>query len=187
MGNKPSIYQSINRRRRGILLLAVAATVFACLLDLGTGSSGLTFGEILPLLWKGPSAGGSQGAIVWRIRLPMTLTCVFVGGSLGLSGLQVQTITGNPLASPYTLGITAGASFGAAIAITVGFTLFGLQWAGTAALAFLFALGVSLAIYALGKRRGLSTSTLVLTGIVMNFFFSALKEFLQYRASAEIA
>lgn len=59
--------------------------------------------------------------------------------------------------------------------------------AGTAALAFLFALGVSLAIYALGKRRGLSTSTLVLTGIVMNFFFSALKEFLQYRASAEIA
>jgi iron complex transport system permease protein len=117
----------------------------------------------------------------------MTLTCVFVGGSLGLSGLQVQTITGNPLASPYTLGITAGASFGAAIAITVGFTLFGLQWAGTAALAFLFALGVSLAIYALGKRRGLSTSTLVLTGIVMNFFFSALKEFLQYRASAEIA
>lgn len=69
MGNKPSIYQSINRRRRGILLLAVAATVFACLLDLCTGSSGLTFGEILPLLWEGPSAGGSQGAILSLIHI----------------------------------------------------------------------------------------------------------------------
>ena len=187
MGNQPTIYQSINAKRRILLLTAAVAALFACLLDLCTGSSGLTFREILPLLWGGPGAGGAQGAIVWRIRLPMTLTCVFVGGSLGLAGLQVQTITGNPLASPYTLGITAGASFGAAIAITAGFTLFGLQWMGTASLAFVFALGVSLAIYALGKRRGLSTNTLVLTGIVMNFFFTALKEFLQYRASAEVA
>ena len=54
----------------------------------------------------GPDGDTANTAILWSIRLPMTLTCVFVGGSLSLAGLQIQTITNNALTSPYTLGIT---------------------------------------------------------------------------------
>ena len=117
----------------------------------------------------------------------MTLTCVFVGGSLSLAGLQIQTITNNALASPYTLGITASASFGAAIAITLGLSVAGYLWIGTALLALVFALAVSLLIFYLGRLKGMSTSTLILSGIIMNFFFQALQQYLQYRASPEIA
>lgn len=59
----------------------------------------------------------------WSIRLPMTLTAVVVGASLGLAGLLMQTVLANPLASPYTLGISAAAGFGAALSIITGFSV----------------------------------------------------------------
>lgn len=182
-----SVYKSINRKRMIVLIAAVIATIIALVVDLCVGSSGLDFQTIIKILMAGPRGEEVETLIIWCIRLPMTLTCVVVGASLALSGLQVQTITNNPLASPYTLGISAGASFGAAISITVGFTIAGLQWMGTAALAFIFAIGVSMAIFFLGRMRGLNTNTLILTGIIMNFFFTALQQYLQYTASAEVA
>lgn len=182
-----SIYKSINRRRVLVLTAAVIAAAAAFLTDLCVGSSGMDILTILRTLAAGPHSDTVNTLIIWSIRLPMTLTCVFTGASLGLAGLQVQTITNNPLSSPYTLGISAGASFGAAISITLGFTIAGAQWIGTAFLAFLFAIGVSTAIFSLGRLKGLSTNTLILTGIIMNFFFTALQQYLQYTASAEIA
>lgn len=182
-----SIYKSINRRRVIVLAAAVIAAVLALFTDLCVGSSGMDLNTILRTLISGPNGDSVSTLIIWSIRLPMTLTCVFVGASLALAGLQVQTITNNPLSSPYTLGISAGASFGAAISITLGFTIAGVQWIGTASLAFLFAIGVSAAVFSLGKQKGLSTNTLILTGIIMNFFFTALQQYLQYTASAEVA
>ncbi len=182
-----SIYKSMNRRRVIVLSASLAAVAAAFLVDLCVGSSGMSVSEIVRTLMAGPGGASVNSLIIWSIRLPMTLTCVFVGASLALAGPQVQTITNNPLSSPYTLGISAGASFGAAISITMGFTVAGVQWIGTAFLAFLFAIGVSMAIFFLGKIKGLSTSSLILTGIIMNFFFTALQQYLQYTASAEVA
>ena len=91
------------------------------------------------------------------------------------------------MASPSTLGISSAAGFGAAGAITAGFTIFGMLWLGTALAAFSMAIIVSAAIYWLGGRRGMSPSTVILAGIVMNFFFMALQQFLQYHASPEVA
>ena len=113
----------------------------------------------------------------------MTFTCLFVGASLSLAGLLIQTITNNPLASPYTLGVTAGASFGAAIAITTGFALFGQIWLGVSLAALVMALTVSAFIFYLGSKRSLTATTLILVGVIMNFFFQALQQYLQYRAS----
>ncbi len=181
------VYKSINKKRAVVLAVSVVATIAAFLTDLCVGSSGMDIPTILYTLAAGPGGDTVNTLIIWSIRLPMTLTCVFAGASLAVAGLQVQTITNNPLSSPYTLGISAGASFGAAISITLGFTVAGIQWIGTASLAFLFAIGVSLSIFFLGKAKGLSTSTLILTGIIMNFFFTALQQYLQYSASAEVA
>lgn len=117
----------------------------------------------------------------------MTFTCLFVGASLSLAGLLIQTITHNPLASPYTLGVTAGASFGAAVSITLSFAVLGQVWIGTSLSALVMALSVSALIFYLGNRRSLTSTTLILVGVIMNFFFQALQQYLQYRASPEIA
>ncbi|MEN6350802.1 MAG: iron ABC transporter permease [Syntrophomonas sp.] len=182
-----NIYADINKSRIIITLCSLAALFLAVIADLAVGSANISAQAILTALWAGPNAQTVNTVVLWGIRLPMTLTCIFVGGSLGVAGLQVQTITNNPLASPYTLGISAAASFGAAISITVGFAVAGYLWLGTSLLAFLLAMLVSMLIFFMGKLKGMSTTTLILTGIIMNFFFSALQQFLQYRASAEIA
>ena len=169
------------------MIFSVLAVLLMFVTDLSVGSSSLSLAGCLRILLEGPGGEDKYTLIVWQVRLPMTLTCISVGGCLALAGLQVQTITNNPLASPYTLGISAGASFGAAISIVLGITMLGYQWIGTAALAFIMAVGVTLAIFFLGRLKGMSAHTLVLVGIIMNFFFSALQQFLQYRASAEIA
>ncbi len=188
MENSPNLlYKNINRKRGIVFAVSIFISIAAFLADICIGSSGMSITDIIETLLAGPNGETVNTLIVWSIRLPMTLTCVFVGSSLALSGLQVQTITNNPLASPYTLGISAGASFGAAISITFGFTIAGVQWIGTAILAFLFAIAVSMTIFFIGKYRGLNTNTLILTGIIMNFFFTALQQYLQYSASAEVA
>jgi len=186
-GNPDLIYKKIKRKKVSIVIGSVIAMIIALFADLFVGSSGMSIGDIISAVFGGPWSEDINSFIMWDIRMPMTLTCMVVGASLALAGLQVQTITNNPLSSPYTLGISAGASFGAAIAITVGFTIGGLQWLGTASMAFLFALVVSAAIFFFGKMRGLDTSTIILTGIIMNFFFTALQQYLQYSASAEVA
>ena len=175
------MYRQLNGRRLLTGLVLAILTLGLIVVDLGMGSSGIGPGEVVDALLGGPDGDTANTAILWSIRLPMTLTCVFVGGSLSLAGLQIQTITNNALASPYTLGITASASFGAAIALTLGLSVAGDLWIGTALLALVFALAVSLLIFYLGRLKGMSTSTLILSGIIMNFFFQ------QYRASPEIA
>ena len=130
-GNR-NLYRQLNGKRllTGTVLFALMLVLIV--VDLGMGSSGMGFGDVVAALVAGPEGRTPHTAILWFIRLPMTLTCVFVGGSLSLAGLQIQVITGNALASPYTLGITAGASFGAAVAITLGLAVAGHLWMGTA-------------------------------------------------------
>ena len=166
------IRQYRNRIRKRVLSTMLVGLILSVLvfLDIQVGSSSIAFKDLVDAVLKGPAGGSSASFIVWEIRLPMTFTCLFVGASLSLAGLLIQTITNNPLASPYTLGVTAGASFGAAIAITTGFALFGQIW-----------LGVSLAALVM------ALTTLILVGVIMNFFFQALQQYLQYRASPEIA
>ena len=185
--NGKKLYGEINKKMYLVIVGTIIALFVMIVVDISVGSSSLTLMDCVKLLLEGPNGESTQTLIVWDVRLPMTITCIGVGGCLALSGLQVQTITNNTLASPYTLGISAGASFGAAIAISLGFTIFGYQWIGTASLALLLAIGVTCAIFFLGRLKGMGAHTLILVGIIMNFFFSALQQFLQYRASAEIA
>ena len=162
-------YRERQRSRLVVTALIAAAVILLLALDLATGSSGIPLEALLASLAAGPSADNPQALILWELRLPMSVTALFVGASLSLAGLSIQTITANALASPSTLGITSGASFGAALAITSGFTLAGELWT------------------ALGRMRGMTPSTLILAGIIMNFFFIALEQLLIYLASPETA
>lgn len=98
----------------------------------------------------------------------------------------MQTILDNPLASPYTLGISAAAGFGAAMAIVLGVGV--LPFADTLfvpANAFLFSLISCLAIYGIARARKASSETIVLTGIAVLFLFDALLALLEYMANPE--
>ncbi len=189
MDEQALVKQYRDRIRKRVLSSAAlaAAVFFLAILDVQIGSSSIPLQELIQTILRGPNDASSASFIVWDIRLPMTFTCLFVGASLSLAGLLIQTITNNPLASPYTLGVTAGASFGAAIAITLGFAVFGQIWIGVSLSALVMALSVSAFIFYLGSRRSLTATTLILVGVIMNFFFQALQQYLQYRASPEIA
>ena len=116
--NQVALKNSYRRfiRRKWMVLLALAAILMSCvILSISVGSSGLTIPEIVTaLLGKGTK---QTHAIVWNIRMPRILTGILVGGALALAGCVMQNVLRNPLASSSTLGVSQGASFGAAFAI----------------------------------------------------------------------
>lgn len=180
-------YTRANRIRLYKLLGAGLLLVVLTLLDLASGSARLPLSEVAAGILAGPDASTMSGVILWHIRLPMSLTEIAVGMALAVAGLQIQNITGNPLASPSTLGITSAAGFGASLAIVTGFSVAGMLWLGSALSALVMALVVSVAIYLLSQHRGMSPYMVILAGIVMNFFFMALQQLLMYWSSPEIA
>ena len=130
-----NIYRAIVRRRAVICIGSLIGLFLLILADLMIGPSWITINEVLTTLLDGPGGDTTNTAIVWSVRMPMTFTCIFVGASLGLAGIKVQTICNNPLASPYTLGLTSGAAFGLQYNFT-GFSIAGFLWLGTSVLAF---------------------------------------------------
>jgi iron complex transport system permease protein len=171
-------------RRAGVTVLALAALAASFALDLATGPAMLPVGAVVRALF-GQAGDPMVEAIVSTLRLPVALMAVAVGAALGLSGAVMQTILANPLASSYTLGISAGAGFGAALVILFGATLpLDQDWAIPLA-AFAFA-GLACAMVAgVGRRRGATPEMLVLAGIACLFLFNALLSLLQFLASPE--
>ncbi|HEV8393285.1 MAG TPA: iron ABC transporter permease [Vicinamibacterales bacterium] len=137
-----------------------------------------------------PFAGNVDAQILFIARLPRVLAGALVGAALASSGVVFQALLRNPLATPFTLGVSAGASLGAMLVIILGGTLAVGPWSPVPA-ASLAGAGLAAAIvYALanGPRRVMSTTVLLLAGVTLNAFFSALIVFVQYLANfAEVA
>ena len=113
-------------------------------------------------------------SIVWELRLPRVLLAALVGAALALAGVAMQGLLGNPLADPYTVGVSSGASLGAGLAIFLGIT--GL-WGGMAVslCAFAAALLTMLVVFALARTGGrLHTASFLLAGIIAGSFLWAL-------------
>jgi iron complex transport system permease protein len=141
---------------------------------------------VLHALFAPDSVPVALRVVIWDIRLPVALMAVVVGASLGIAGAQMQTVLNNPLASPFTLGISAAASFGAALALVLGVSVAPLAAHYMVPLnAFLAAAGAALLIDALSRRRGATTETVVLLGIALVFTFNALLSLLQFVASEQ--
>src|SRR5690606_19521663 len=129
-------------RRRWLLVGLLSVVILASILaDFMLGPSGLGWAELSHALFHPDQADPTTRVIVWDIRLPYALMAVAVGLALGLAGGEMQTILNNPLASPFTLGISSAAAFGASLAIVLGLSLPGVPQSWTiAANAFVFAL-----------------------------------------------
>jgi len=187
-----SQYKSFIWRKRLILLAAALVMLFFCLLSLKVGSAGLSLGEILTVL----SGGGSQQTrtIIFNLRLPRIAAAVAVGAALSLSGCIMQSVMRNPLASASTLGVSQGASFGAAAAIVyLGAGLQVNSGSNAAALtitnpvlvtvcAFIGGLSTTVLILALSKLRGSSPTMMVLAGVAISSMFGGGTTLIQYFA-----
>ena len=131
-----------------------------------------------------PFADNVDAQIFFVARLPRTLAGALVGGSLAAAGVVFQGLLRNPLATPFTLGVSSGAALGAMLAITFGWTLGNLGLPAVPVASFVGSIGAVAVVYLLSRARhgGLSTNTLLLAGVTMNAFFSALILFVQYFA-----
>jgi iron complex transport system permease protein len=176
------------RRQRlikSLILLALSVLlVVSFIWDLSSGPSSYGLLEVGACLVDCPDP--KLELILWQIRMPIALIAVLVGAMLACAGAQMQTILNNPLADPFTLGISAAAAFGAALTFVLDWAV--LPVAGVYIVsvnAFLFAMLSALVLFAISKMRGVGYQTLVLAGIALMFSFNALLAFLQYIASED--
>jgi iron complex transport system permease protein len=169
------------RRGTPIVLLCLTGAVISVLAAPFIGPTPLSLSAVFSTTM--PFAENTDAQIFFLARLPRALAAALVGGTLATAGVVFQALLRNPLATPYTLGISAGASFGAMVAITFGLVIpFGLPLGGVAGASLAGAGLAVLVVYVLASARhsGLSTTVLLLAGVTMNSFFSALILFVQY-------
>lgn len=179
-------YRRIVRRRIVLIAALGAAMLASMLLDLTTGPSALrALDAILGLLAPG-TLDRVTSVIVWEVRLPQALIAVLVGVALSVAGAEMQTVLNNSLASPFTLGMSSAATFGAALAIVLGIGIPGVpqNWI-VSANAFIFAFGGAMLLQVLGMLRGSGSQSFVLFGIALFFTFNALVAITQFVASEQ--
>ena len=162
------------------LLLMVLLLVGAMAVGLCVGASGMSTAHVLLALVQDT---GRTHDIVWMLRLPRILMAALVGFGLGLAGSVFQVVLRNPLASPFTLGVGSAAGFGAVTVII--FFNGGHHLFGVAAGAFVFSLLSAAVMIAVARMKHASSETMILTGIALMFFFSALTSLFQYMGTMQ--
>ncbi|CAH1661525.1 Iron complex transport system permease protein [Hyphomicrobiales bacterium] len=180
-------YRALIRRKLVILAAMVLALCLSFAVDLAWGPARYSLLDVVLAVFNPAAVSDSVRTVVWDIRMPVAVMAIVVGAALSVAGAQMQTILANPLASPFTLGISAAASFGAAFAIVVGVPFLPLVASGLIVPlnAFLMALVAALFIHFISQMRGVSVQTVVLLGIALVFTFNAALAFLQYLASEQ--
>lgn len=179
-------YKKHSYRRIIFILIGLLICAVSFITDVIVGPASLTLRDVWLAVMQSPEVSKNADVIIWSIRLPTAVMALLVGASLGIAGAGMQTILDNPLSSPYTLGISAGAGFGASLVVVIG--LSSLEFLGEFMVpfgAFVFAGLTSFFIYSINKIKNFSSETMILAGIGMMFLFQALQSLMQYMATPE--
>ena len=176
------VYEAITKRKVLVVLLLLLGTAAGFFLNLIAGSSDIGLREAAIVL-TGGSVDPTTDTVIRSIRLPMAVMAILAGVAFAVGGCEMQTILGNPMASPYTLGISSAAAFGAAagIVLQVRIDLLPPNLIVTTN-AFAFSLVAAFLIYRFAAWQQSSRNTIILFGIALNFIFNSLTMFLQYIA-----
>jgi iron complex transport system permease protein len=161
------------RKALAILLVMVLLLLVVGFFCLMIGSSHIPIGEGLRAMLD-PSDRSVEGTrtILLQIRLPRIILAMIVGAGLSIAGAALQALLRNPLAEPYILGISSGGTVGALVAFSLGL---GMSQITTPLFSFFGSGLVMLLVFTLGHRRGLlDTNALLLSGVMVGAFFSAL-------------
>ncbi len=179
----------------GLLLLLLSLLVAAAMvISTGTGFVNVAFLDVVRIVGARITGAGQWIAhlddlatvVVMDVRLPRIVTATLVGGGLAVCGAVFQGILLNPLADPYTLGVSAGAAFGASLALLINFTLLGV-WSVPAFAFAGAALTLALVVYLTASSSDLSSGSLILSGIIVAAILSAGVSFIKYIADEEVS
>ena len=172
------------RLNAGWKIALIILPMVTALVALGIGRYAIAPADVLAAI-TGRFTGSYQVAemtykTVWNLRIPRILLALLVGAGLSTAGCAFQSLFANPLATPDTLGVASGASFGAALGILLGFDLLGMQFTS-------FAMGALAVVLTWlgGSGKGKGLSSVVLSGIMMGSLFNALVSLVKYVADSE--
>jgi iron complex transport system permease protein len=167
--------------RRAFWIICIALCLGGFFLSVLTGPVKTTPGDLLRFLREHDRV---RAAIFIDLRLARAVLAFLVGSALALSGAILQGYFRNPMADPFVVGVSSGASLGAVIAASVGFEASAVGFSGPGLLAFLSGLAIVSRVYALSLRRGgFKVETILLTGIAAGALASALTSFLLFMRS----
>ncbi|MCQ2079916.1 MAG: iron ABC transporter permease [archaeon] len=181
---------SISRRSKLLFLAAFVALFFILIgYKITLGEYDISFVKVYETLWNhltGNIKDALDDNVVWVQRLPRVLTAIFVGVGLAAAGAAMQSMMKNPLADPYTTGISSGALFGATLAMSLGFTIIS-GFYGRVLNAFIFAMVPALFITVLSRWKKPSPAMMILVGIAIMYIFNAVQSYMMLRADPNSA
>ncbi len=171
---------AVATRRRPVLIALGALSTMSVVVAIGLGPVGVAPGVVVQIIGHHtvgfPAVQAwpdTHDAIMWEVRLPRVLLGAIVGAALGVVGVALQAIVRNPLAEPYILGVSSGASTGAAAAILFGVGA-GLGPESVSVMAFLGSLGALALMLALARSGGrISPSRMLVSGVAVSYLLSA--------------
>ncbi len=177
-------FQKLNKKQLYILLFGLISVLITFILDLNAGAYKVNLSKIFYTL-NHPHIDDDLHTLVFGIRLPKALTALISGALLAQCGLLMQTYFQNPLAGPYVLGISSGASFGAALFMMSPIALLwpSSQHIGLVGFAFLGATTVTLLLITIAYRTN-QIIVILIIGLLMNYFISSLQSIIEYYATA---
>lgn len=171
-----------NNKNRTLMILSIPLVFLIICIGTSVGSSNISILDIISIIgykiFSIPLNAGIDSkdvAIIWNLRLPRVLLAFIVGGALSASGAVVQSVLKNPLASPYTLGISSGASLGVGLIIVTGVSIPFLGNLTLPIVGFICSLLTITLILKFASKvdKSLSNNTIILSGLVFSLFFSA--------------
>ncbi|WP_455680369.1 FecCD family ABC transporter permease [Streptomyces lavendulae] len=178
-------------RVRGLMSCLLLLLPVAAVASVAVGAASLPMGDVwrdlvghLSGAGRPPQVSGIDDAIIWGSRVPRTLLAMIAGAGLAVAGAVLQTVVRNPLADPYVLGVTSGASLAAVAVLTLAPAgLLGPMHLGVSAAAFTGACATLALVIALGRRHGgLAPARLVLAGVALSYLLQGATSYLQLRA-----
>jgi len=190
-GHIPAEYKRYIGRKIVFLFFLLALMLLALILAISLGAAKINLLDVVRSL-LGQTTSKQIETIIWNIRLPQALASMTAGAGLAVAGAAMQSILRNPLGSPFTLGISHAAAFGAALSVmllgggimtsnSVGAVQITNPYLTTGS-AFIFSILTSCIIIAIARLRGATPEIMVLTGVALGAFFTAGTMFLQFFA-----
>lgn len=180
-------YSQLRRHRVLFIGVMIVLVVVTAIYAVTIGSYSISFAEVYENIWCAITGSEPIDAtkyhVAVEIRLPRVLTAILAGFGLAVAGTTMQGMLKNPLADPYTMGISSGAGFGAALAIILEFEI--IAGGGIILNAFVFAIVPAAVILMMSKFHSASPTTMILCGIGMMYLFDALTQLFMISAHPE--
>ena len=158
----------MKRRPELLALILIVAIVAMTIAGICLGSVKISIGNIVQAIFSPGSISKNTAYIIRNLRIPRVISAILVGAALALCGVVFQSVFRNPMADSYVLGVSSGASFFVGLSFVIGISFADVS---LPVVAFIGAMLTTILLFAISRKN---TASLLLTGIALNFFLSAL-------------